>query len=91
MTLTAISRYYCVLKPDLYRHLFAFRRTICYNFVVWIFAISEVLVVLFFGRARIVFNPYSVTCILTFQSQNSTAGYTLYVVFFYVVFCLSII
>ena len=60
MTLTAISRYYCVLKADLYRHLFAFRRTICYNFVVWIFAISEVLVVLFFGRARIVFNPYSV-------------------------------
>ena len=91
MTLTAISHYYCVLKPDLYRHLFAFRRTIWYNFVVWIFAISEVLVVLFFGRARIAFNPYSVTCILTFQNQNSTAGYTLYVVFFYVVFCLSII
>ena len=28
MTLTAISRYYCVLKPELYRHHFTFRRTI---------------------------------------------------------------
>ena len=91
MTLTAISRYYCVLKPDLYRHLFTFRRTICYNVLVWIFANSEVLVVLLSGQARIVFNPLPVSCIITFQNQKSTVAYTLYVVFFYIVFCLSTI
>ena len=91
MTLTAISRYYCVLKPPVYRRIFTFRRTICYNVVVWIFATSEVLVVLFFGKARIVFNPFAVNCIMSLQNQNSQVAYTLYVVFFYILFCLSII
>ena len=30
MTLTAINRYYCVLKPDEYKSLFNFHRTIYY-------------------------------------------------------------
>ena len=91
MTLTAISRYYCVLKPPVYRCLFTFRRTICYNVVVWIFATSEVLFVLFFGKARIIFNPLAVNCIMSLLNQNSQVAYTLYVVFFYILFCLSII
>ena len=91
MTLTAISRYYCVLKPELYRHHFTFRRTICYNVVVWIYAASEILVALFFGQARIAFNPLAVHCIMSLPNQNSQAAYTLYSFFFYVVFCLSII
>ena len=91
MTLTAISRYYCVLKPPVYRRLFTFRRTICYNVVVWIFASSEVLFVLFFGKARIIFNSLAVNCIMSILNQNSQVAYTLYVVFFYILFCLSII
>ena len=71
MTLTAISRYYCVLKPPVYRRLFTFRRTICYNVIVWIFATSEVLFVLFFGKARIIFNPLAVNCIMSLLNQNS--------------------
>ena len=91
MTLTAISRYYCVLKPLAYKHLFTFRRTICCNVLVWLFATSEIVVVFFFGKARIVFNPLAVNCIMSLQNQNSQVTYTLYVVFFYIVFCLSII
>ena len=91
MTLTAISRYYCVLKPPVYRRLFTFRRTICYNVVVWIFVTSEVLFVLFFGKARIIFNSLAVNCIMSILNQNSQVAYTLYVVFFYILFCLSII
>ena len=91
MTLTAISRYYCVLKPAVYRRLFTFRRTICYNVLAWIFVTSEFFFVVVFGRARIVFNPLPVNCIITFQNLNSQVVCTLYVVFFYMVFCLSII
>ena len=91
MTLTAISRSYCVLKPELYRHHFTFRLTICYNVVAWTFAASEILVALFFGQARIAFNPLAVHCIMSLPNQNSQVAYTLYSFFFYVVFCLSII
>ena len=91
MTLTAISRYYCVLKPDVYRQLFTFRRTICYNVLVWIFVTSEFFIFVVFGRTKIAFNPLAGSCLMVFQNQNSQVTFTLYLVFFYVVFCLSII
>ena len=91
MTLTAISRYYCVVQPAVYRRLFTFHCTICYNVLVWLFSTSEVLVVLFFGRARSLFNPLAVSCFLTLQNQSSQVAYTLFLVFFYFMFCLSII
>jgi len=91
MTLTAISRYYCVFKSAIYRRLFTFHRTICYNVLEWRFATSGILLILIFGRARIAFNPLAVNCIITLQNENSQVAYTLYKVLFYMVFCLSII
>ena len=91
MTLTAISRYYCVLKPDVYRRLFTFRRTICYSALVWLFATSEVLVVLVFGRAKIVFNPLVGICVMTRTNRNSQIASTIFNFSFYLVFCLGII
>ena len=91
MTLTAISRYYCVLKPGVYRQLFTFRRTICYNVLVWIFVTSEFFVFVVFGRAKIAFNPLAGSCLMAFQNQTSQISFTLYVVFFYVLFCFSVI
>ena len=91
MTLTAISRYYCVLKPDVYRRLFTFRRTICYNVLVWIFVTSEFFVFVGFGQAKIAFNPLAGSCLMVFQNQNSQVTFTLYAAFFYILLCFSII
>ena len=91
MTLTAINRYYCVLKPDEYKRLFNFHRTIYYNVSAWIFATSEVLAVVVLGQAKIFYIPPLATCIMTFPNRNLQIAYTLYSLFFYMVLCLIII
>ena len=91
MTLTAISRYYCVLKPGVYRQFFTFRRTICYNVLVWIYVTLEFFVFVVFGRAKVAFNPLAGSCLIVFQNQNSQVTFTVYLVFFYVLFCFSVI
>ena len=91
MTLTAISRYYCVLKPVVYKRFFTFRRTICYIALVWLFATSEVLAVVVFGQAKIVFNPLVGICVMTRTNRNSQIASTLFHFSFYLVLCLSII
>ena len=48
------------------------------NVLVWLFATSEVLVVLVFGRAKIVFNPLVGICVMTRTNRNAQIASTLF-------------
>ena len=91
MALTAINRYVCVLKPNVYRKAFSYNRSMLYIASLWAFVAVVVFLPIVSGSSTFAFNPVMASCIMKFTTANTEAGFTFFIVAFFVVLCLIII
>ena len=91
MTLTAVNRYFRVVKPQLYKKLFGGKRSCFIIAVSWLLIAAFVLYPTAFGLGQFSFNPALSFCAYTFTSKGAETAFTLTVVCVLVVFCLSLV
>jgi len=91
MVLTAINRYVCVLKPNVYRKAFSYHRSMLYIAFLWVFVAVVVFLPILSGSSTFAFNPVMAACAMKFTTTNAEIGYTFFIVTFFVVCCLIII
>ena len=91
MALTAINRYVCVLKPNVYRKAFSYNRSMLYIASLWAFVAVVVFLPIVSGSSTFAFNPVMAACIMKFTTTKAEIGYTFFIVAFFVVLCLIII
>ena len=91
MALTAINRYVCVLKPNVSRKAFSYNRSMLYIASLWAFVAVVVFLPIVSGSSTFAFNPVMASCIMKFTTSNAEAGFTFFIVAFFVVWCLIII
>ena len=91
MALTAVNRYVCVLKPNVYRKAFSYNRSMLCIASLWAFAAVVVFLPIVSGSSTFAFNPVMAACIMKFTTPNAEAGFTFFIVAFFVVWCLIII
>ena len=91
MTLTAVNRYFRVVKPQYYKKLFGDKRSCYIIAVLWLLIAAFVLYPTAFGMAEFSFNPFSLFCAYTFANKGAEVAFTLTVVSVLVVFCLSLV
>ncbi|XP_020626334.1 melatonin receptor type 1B-B-like [Orbicella faveolata] len=88
MGLIAVSRYYCVVKPEKYIVLFKKQRALLYIAVVWCAALFGSLPPIFIKNGRFEFQPGKAMCLYTFESN---IAYTVFIECVYVAAPLTII
>ena len=88
MGLIAVSRYFCVVKPEKYAVLFKKQRTLLYIAVVWCAALFGSLPPIFIKDGRFEFQPGKAMCSYTFESN---IPYTVFIECVYVAAPLIII
>ncbi|XP_022777922.1 melatonin receptor type 1B-like, partial [Stylophora pistillata] len=87
MVLTALNRFYCVLKPHKHKVIFSHLRSMIYIASVWFFvAIVEIFPMLF-SRSTIGFSSRTATCVMICNTMEVQVGYTAFIVAFFVVLC----
>ena len=69
MGLIAVSRYYCVVKPEKYIVLFKKQRSLLYIAIVWCVAFIGSLPPIFIKNGRFEFQPGKAMCLYTFESN----------------------
>lgn len=91
MTLTAVNRYFRVVRPQLYRKLFTKTRSRGILVVFWLVIAGFVFYPTALGMGTFTFNPVLSFCAYTFASQSAETVFTVTVVCVFVVFSLSVI
>ena len=81
MGLIAVSRYFCVVKPEKYAVLFKKERALLYIAVVWCMAFVGSLPPIFIKEGRFEFQPGKAMCLYTFESS---IAYTVFIECVYV-------
>ena len=69
MGIIAVSRYFCVVKPEKYIVLFTKQRTLMYIGVVWCVAMVASVPPFFFKNGGFEFQPGKAMCLYTFESN----------------------
>ena len=91
MGIIAISRYFCVVKPDKYVVLFKTRKTMTYIAVVWGAALLGSVPPFFFENGGFEFQPGKALCLYTFQTNIVYTAFieTVYVAtpFVFIIIC----
>ena len=88
MGLIAVSRYFCVVKPETYVVLFKKRRALLYIAVVWCVALVGSVPPFFFNNNRFEFQPGKAMCLYTFESN---IAYTVFIECVYIAAPLTVI
>ena len=88
MGLIAVSRYFCVVKPEKYAVLFKKQRSLLYIAVVWCVALVGSVPPFFFNNGRFEFQPGKAMCLYTFESN---IDYTVFIECVYIAGPLTII
>ena len=88
MGLIAVSRYYCVVKPEKYIVLFKKQRALLYIAVVWCVALVGSVPPFFFKNGGFEFQPGKAMCLYTFESN---IAYTVFIECVYIAAPLTII
>jgi len=88
MELIAVSRYYCVVKPEKYIVLFKKQRALLYIAVVWCAAFVGSLPPIYIKNGRFEFQPGKAMCLYTFKSN---IAYTVFIESVYLAAPLTII
>ena len=92
MTLTAINRYVCVLKPkNVSRKTFSYNLMMLYIASLWCFVAVIAFLPIVSGSSTFAFNLVMASCIMKFTTTNAEIGFTLFIGAFFVVWCLIII
>ena len=90
MALTAINRYVCVLKPNVYKKAFSYNRSMLYIACLWAFVAMVAFLPIVSGSSTFAFNPVMASCIMKFTTTNSEISFTSFIGAFFVVCCLII-
>lgn len=85
MNLIAVSRYFCVLKPNIYKRIFTSKHSAILLASLWIFIAMVILFPLILGWASMEFSPQMASCSLHFNSLTSETGFTVFVMVSFVV------
>ncbi len=88
MGIIAVSRYFCVVKPDKYIVLFKTQRTLMYIAAVWCVALIGSVPPFFFGHGGFEFQPGKAMCLYTFDTN---VAYTVFIECVYIATPLTII
>ena len=88
MGIIAVSRYYCVVKPEKYIVFFKKQRTLMYIAVVWCVALIGSVPPFFFGHGGFEFQPGKAMCLYTFDTN---IAYTVFIECVYIATPLTII
>jgi len=88
MGLIAVSRYFCVVKPEKYMVLFKKQRASLYIAVVWCAALVGSVPPFFFNNGGFEFQPGKAMCLYTFESN---IAYTVFIECVYIAAPLTII
>ena len=91
MTLTAVNRYYRVVKPQHYKRLFSFKRSLIILGAIWLVVAAFVLYPQAFSRADFSFSPVLTFCAYRFASGASEIVFTTVVICIFVLFGFSLI
>ena len=91
MTLTAVNRYFRVVRPQLYRKWFTKRRSWSILVALWLFIAGFVFYPTALGVGTFTFNPMLSFCAYTFASKSAETVFTVAVVCVFVVFSLSLV
>ena len=91
MALTAINRFFCVLRPSVYKHAFTYHRSLLYIASLWLFVAVVVLLPIVAGWSTFTFNPVMAACIMKFSDPVVQVGYTSFIVGCFVVLCFTVI
>ena len=67
LSVIAINRYFCVVKPNDYRTVFSMKRTLGYLVIVWLLACLFSVSTLLFGSEDYAFQPGKVLCVYPFE------------------------
>ncbi|XP_068710946.1 melatonin receptor type 1B-B-like [Montipora foliosa] len=71
LSVIAINRYYCVVKPKQYRTVFSTRNTIGFLIIVWTVTFSFLIAPLIFGADHYSFQPGKVLCVYPFEINTA--------------------
>ena len=74
LALTALNRYFCVVKPQRYSVFFTKRKTIISIFCVWIFLFVFYLTFNIAVQTTFIWHPNSLYCRVTYGDGNSAKG-----------------
>ncbi|KAK2559437.1 Melatonin receptor type 1A [Acropora cervicornis] len=75
LSLIAINRYYCIVKPNRYRTVFSSRNTIAFLGIVWFTSLCFSIPSLAFGADDYAFQPGKALCVYPFEINTAyTAG-----------------
>lgn len=85
MGLIAVNRYFCVLKPNIYKRIFTNRHSVIFLASLWIFIGIVIVFPLIVGWASMEFSPQMASCSLHFSSLTSETGFTVFVMVLFVV------
>ena len=88
MGVIAVSRYFCVVKPEKYIVLFKTRKTLMYIIIVWCAAFIGSVPPFFFENGGFEFQPGKAMCLYTFQTN---IAYTAFIECVYIATPLTLI
>lgn len=91
MALTAINRFFCVLKPNVCKKAFSYHRSMLYITSLWACVAVVVFLPIVSGSSTFAFNPVMAACAMKFTNTSAELGYTFFIVAFFGVWCLIII
>ena len=67
LSVIAVNRYFCVVRPNDYRTVFSIKKTLGYIALVWLLACSFSVSPLLFGIEHYAFQPGKVLCVYPFE------------------------
>ena len=88
MAVIAVSRYFCVVRPEKYPLFFKKERSLGYIVTVWFLALTGSVPPFFFGGGTFDFQPGKAMCLYTFESN---IAYTVFIECFYIATPLMIV
>lgn len=91
MTLTAVNRYFRVVRPQVYKKLFNEKRSWRILATLWLLIAAFVLYPTVFRVGKFTFNPALSFCAYMFVSKGAEIAFTVTVVCVFVVFSLSLV
>lgn len=71
LSLIAINRYYCIVKPNRYRTVFSSRNTIAFLGIVWFTSLCFSIPSLAFGADDYAFQPGKAVCVYPFEINTA--------------------
>jgi hypothetical protein len=92
MALTAVNRYFRIVKPRQYKKIFGGNRAVVFLVLVWILVAVIVISPPLFGWARFEFHPGTslYMCILYFETKFREVSFLLTILVFYVILSLIV-